>query len=162
MRDLRELRMNSRGGWAVTRPLTAEGLRSVEELVGKRLPSGYVEFLRFSNGGYPELDTFEYESVGGQREWSGTRFFHVSADPGSTEGVIWNHRNWYPGAPHTLLPIAENGFGDYLLLDLANDKNDRIVIWWHEIPDEEQSFDHTGLSFEQMIDRLTRSPDADL
>jgi len=90
MRDLAELNINE-GGEAVDRPVpTSDQITSVERIIGAKLPSSYLEFLKFANGGHPELDSFEFNDEGVLQEWSVDRFFHISSDLASS----YNYRTF--------------------------------------------------------------------
>jgi hypothetical protein len=157
MRNLRELNINEGGELVTLPPPSPEQIALVEQAVGKCLPTSYVEFLRFSNGGHPELDTFRIESGGKQYEWGVDRFFHISDDLDSTEDVMWNYRNLPGDPPRTLLPIGCDGGGNLIFLDLSEDGDGRIFFWVHDDPN--LPLLHVADSFEEFIDMLTLNPD---
>lgn len=157
MRDLNELNINE-GGKPVTRPQpTPSQIAFIENLVGAKLPSSYIAFLMFSNGGCPELDTFYIEAEGSRQEWAADRFFHVSSDSDSTESVVWNYQHRWSGAKREILPIARDGGGNLICLDLTEPGSDRVVLWVHDVPG--QPLLPVADSFEEFIDLLTMNPD---
>lgn len=157
MRNLSELNMNE-GGKPVTRPQpTPDQISFVENLVGAKLPSSYVAFLTFSNGGCPELDTFYFEVEDSRQEWAADRFFHVSSELKLTENVVWNYKHRWDGAPREILPIARDGGRNLICLDLTETGRGRVVLWVHDVPN--QPLLAVAGSFEEFIDLLTVNPD---
>ena len=173
MRDLHELKLSVYGEPVTTPPPTADQLSLVERLIGAKLPAAYVEFLRFSNGGYPQLRTFyvEVEEKGYRETWSISSFFSITSDDlltEDTEEVPWNYWHRWDEAPREVLPIACTAFGDLICLDLTPEGNGRVVLWAHEVPEWARGtlpaadvLLPVAPSFEAFIDSLTTDPDAD-
>ncbi len=155
MRDLNELEI-----WHIGEPMpppTSEQIAFVENLVGTKLPESYVMFLSFSNGGRPEARIFYDRTPGSYEEWEVDRFFHLSSDTDSTESVIWNYQHWWFDAPKEILPIAEDGSGNLICLDLTEQGGGRVIVWVHDDPD--LPIVEVADSFEEFIDSLTLPPD---
>lgn len=158
MRDLIELPMDHHGKPVATPPPTGGQIALVERLLKAPLPEDYVAFLRFSNGGHPQLDTFYITRDGAREPWTIDHFFHVAADSPATEDtrdVLWQYRTLEPDLPQRFLPIADNGFGDLLLLDLTDGGQGRVVLWVH---DEDWPLFEVAESFAGLIDGLTTYP----
>src|SRR5207302_9888069 len=119
-------------------------------------PASYVNFLMFSNGGHPELNTFSFDNRGRTRSWAINDFFHISDDLESTESVVWNYEHRWSGAPRKMLPIAGDGVGNLICLDLSDEAYGEVVLWIHDPPDPPLL--RTGLSLEDMIDCLEKNP----
>lgn len=156
MRDLNELNINE-GGKPVTRPQpTSDQISFVESLIGVKLPASYTEFLTFSNGGHPELDTFYFEIEGLQDEWNVNYFFCISSNPNAYGDVVWNYKRYQTMIPEKVLPIADDGSGNLICLDLAKPKKESVVLWVHD------AFEHqlrlVADSFEEFIDSLAKNP----
>jgi hypothetical protein len=157
MRDLNELNINE-GGKPVTRPRpTPDQISFVEDLVGTKLPPSYIAFLMFSNGGHPELDTFRFEAQGFLQEWGVDVFFYISSDIDSTENIVWNYEHRWSDAPKGILPIADDGGGNLICLDLTEPGSGKVVLWIHDVPD--QTLLPIADSFEEFIDLLVENPD---
>src|SRR5207249_1955472 len=152
--------LNEGGRPVTTPPPTSNQVALVERLVGVKLPETYVEFLRFSNGGHPEVDTFDFDAAGRHMEWGINRFFRLSTGPmaGSDDGedVISQYQHRWPGAPREILPIAGDGLGNLICLDLTKEGNGRVVLWVH---DREWPLLQVAESFEELIDALRLNPD---
>lgn len=153
MRDLNEL-----GIWHIGEPMpppTPEQIASVENLIGAEIPESYVAFLRFSNGGFPRVCAFQDRVI--QEEWEVNHFFHLSSDIHSTESVIWNYQHRWPGAPREILPIADDGSGNLICLDLTESGKGRVIVWVHDDPD--LPIVEVADSFEEFVDSLMLPPD---
>lgn len=171
MRDLRELGLNDAGMPVETLPPTQQQLALVEQLAGIRLPADYTRFLRFSNGGHPLLNTFYVQvDVKGYREqWSMDNFFSISSDDSLTEDtdeVVWRYHHRWEGLPAALVPIADNGFGDEIYLDLTGEGNGQVVLMAHERPEWARGelpaanvLLPVAASFDEFIDSLSADPD---
>jgi hypothetical protein len=87
MRNLSELEIDAR--CRDSRPqFSEELLQSLETLYNVRLPQSYVEFLKFSNGGIPEVS--EFRSPDGFSGAIGI-FYHLdSQDWGPTGGILYS------------------------------------------------------------------------
>jgi hypothetical protein len=156
MRDLKELNINE-GGKPVTRARpTADQIAYIENLVGVKLPASYITLLMFSNGGHPQLDTFYFKAEGSLQEWGIGVFFHISWDFESPENIVWNYARRWSGADKGILPIADDGVGNLVCLDLTNAGNQRVVLWVHDPGPKLLS---VAGSIEEFIDGLTTNPD---
>jgi len=157
MRDLTEINVND-GGKPVGLPLpTSTQIAAIENLVGMVLPESYVNFLKCSNGGHPELDTIETDDG---KVWAVNRLFHIAATAGDlsdTEDVVWRYHHRWPGARRELLPIANDGGDNLFCLDLSRDGNGQIVCYIHDEPGS--PLIHIASSFEALIDALVVNPD---
>lgn len=159
MRNLDELNINE-GGRPVRRPRpTRDQLSMVERFVGAKLPAAYIALLLYSNGGHPEIDTF----IVGNNEhatWDVCRFFHLAPEeslPEATTNLLWQYRHRWKNAPQKILPIACDGGGNLICLDLTDTGAGRVVLWVHDEPNIPLL--HVADSFDQFIDGLTTNPD---
>lgn len=131
---------------------SSEDIEAIEKLTGFTLPYSYTAFLKCSNGGHPELDTFS-SPVG---EWSVNNFFYVGDELNSTESVTWNYLHRWQGAARSLLPIAKDGGGNLFCLDLAYGEDAPVIIWIHDSP---AGLQRLANSFEEFVDGLKENPD---
>ncbi len=153
MRDLRELNVNQGGEPVATPPPTHQQFQDLEQLVGAPLPESYKAFLRFSNGGHPELDSFPVA------EWDGynasvNKFFRLTDDPTDVGSLRWIYA--YRPKP-TLLPIARDGGDNLLCLSVAPSDYGAVYFWTHDEPDAEAG--RVADSFEEFLDLLYLDPD---
>ena len=118
MRDLRELQIG--GDEHFVRPTPTEAaFSSFQSRFGVKLPDDYIRFLRFSNGGYPKLDTIELTNQPGACRWTIHHFYYLDSDIDSL-GCIWRAtQEWRPILGKHALPIAEDAFGNLFYLDLS-------------------------------------------
>jgi cell wall assembly regulator SMI1 len=156
MRDLTELIMTDYGKLVSRQKPTQAEISFVESLVGTKLPVAYVSFLTFSNGGCPELNAFTVELEGRQHDWEVNVFFHIGPDVNATENVVWNYRHLWPGAKRAFLPIAVDGTGNPICLDLSEHGEQRAILWIHDMPDRPPV--RVADSFGEFIDMLKEPP----
>lgn len=173
MRDLRELGLNDAGAPVKTPAPTQAQLAIVERMVGATLPVAYVEFLQFSNGGHPKLNTFPV-NVGDRSYsalWSVNNFFSISSDDMTTEDtdeVIWRYQQRPRKLPSTLLPVADNSVGDEVFLDLSDTGAGRVVLlalarppWARRTLPSADVLLPVADSFAEFIDLLAADPDVE-
>ncbi len=157
MRDLKELHLNE-GGSPVTTPApTPRDVERLEEWLGSRLPPPYVDFLMFSNGGHPELDTFTVEVAGVQQDWAVDRFFSLTSQAASFGDLGWYYNHRWRNAPPGVVPIARDGGGNLICLDLSKPDQSPVALWVHDAPG--QPLLKVSDSFEEFIDALRVNPD---
>ena len=93
MRDLHELKMNEgkrpiAAGKLVIRPApTEEQIMRLESRYGVKLPIDYVSFLRFSNGGHPQLCAFLPKEASWPDICLVNVFYHLDDDETHLRGV---------------------------------------------------------------------------
>jgi hypothetical protein len=141
MRDLSELGMfdNCRD----PRPsVTPELIAKFEEDFGVRLPDDYITFLRFSNGGCPDLDY--------SQDYSIDSFYEMTGD-GVDRDKMWSSKrqlNWL--LPGKDIPIARDGMGGIFFIDCARDPAPVLFISLDNTNDVVSIAD----SFGEFIDQL--------
>src|SRR5262245_52633494 len=121
MRDLRELNMND-GGLPVDRkPPSDNEIREFEMYFGVELPGDYVKFLRHSNGGHPELDAYvPLESTDSELEGV-SHFYYLDDDQQGLEGLWGETKVWRDVLSPDIVPIADDGLGNQILLSFDQD-----------------------------------------
>jgi len=111
-----------------------------------------------SNGGCPQLDTFYDKTKGSHEEWAVDHFLHISFDKESTEDVIWHYEHLRrSGLAKGIVPIADDGFGNLICLDLTSQGNGRAIVLVHDDPD--LPVVEAADSFEEFIDSLELPPE---
>lgn len=94
---------------------SAEKIKSLEENLGVELPQEYADFL----GKYGWLDIGEGL---------------LSADVALKEA--FKLQKYYPQTfPQNLIPLDENGSGDYACLVCGGVDHGKVVFWRHDVPD---------------------------
>ncbi len=146
MRNLSEL------SFADSAPaVTEDDLQRFERTIGFQLPMSYRAFLKEVNGGYPKLDTFQTES-GDIR--TASAFYQLTFTEDS-EDLLWNYTMYQKVLPPWLLPIAYDGGGNQILLDLSSEQHGRVLTWDHETG----SVWGGAKSFEAFVDSLYLNPE---
>jgi len=155
MRDLQELELNE-GGEPVDRaPPTDQQIRAFEAHFGVELPQDYLLLLRHSNGGHPLLDSFEARGQEAHELWGINRFYFLNGDHADSENLWWNAEAWQPTLGPKIVPIADNGGGDLIVLSFTT-VPPSVQVCVHE---EEFELLDVADSFSEFIDMLHEDPD---
>lgn len=156
MRDLNELGLNDGTGKPETRePPNDEQIRAFETHFGITLPDDYLALLRHSNGAHPELDCFQAIDAEEGDLWNVNDFHFLNADREDTGSLWWNALAMQSVLPPRVIPIADNGGGDSLVLN-CNHEPPMVQMCFHE-----EGFDllDVAYSFGEFIDLLQMDPD---
>ncbi len=139
-------------------PLSEESLRKLERKIGVMLPPDYREFLRRYNGGRPEPDGFWIEKGSYS---SGVHQFY-----GLHDGPAWLSIDTYAGperygVPEGLLPIGDDGIGNFICIGLVGEGRGAIYFIDHEIhpyaePDSFEGVTEVAGSFSEFLSRLQK------
>jgi hypothetical protein len=155
MRNLSELNLNE-GGVPVSRLApSARVVAEFESQFGITLPTAYLEFLQYANGGHPELDSFEAADPPHSSRWSINRFYHLDDDSNSPASLWMAMRRWRSILGKDALPFAADSGGNQYFLDLTREPPP-VKICLH---DEEFAIVQLAPTFEAFIDRLSVDPD---
>jgi cell wall assembly regulator SMI1 len=158
MRDLNELNLNE-GGEPVTRPAPSVAeITLLEQELEAKLPQDYLDFLQFSNGGHPEVDTFYVTTGRVVQDWGISRFFNLTPEQPSSEELTHNLRWFWAEVANGLLPIANDGGGNLICLDLRDGSYGSILLWVHDVG-EKGLFIPVADSFGELMDSLEVNPD---
>jgi hypothetical protein len=147
--------------WHVV-PLLEEMIRGAELLLGVRFPEDYRGCLRVNHCAYPSPPEFVVP-VEGRPFRSGLGPL-LTIDPRApyfsmfkTLPPLANEH----GLPPEIIPIAENGGGDFVCLDYRRDSsrsNPTIVYWHHEVGGTE-GLTPLADSFSELLDSLQPEDD---
>ena len=142
-------------------PTTMTAIRNFEGERGIALPNSYREFLLASNGGVPLKSSFPLSGAG-NRTWETVQvFFGVGVRWPTTE-LAYAYDLYAGGLAHGVVPIAGNGAGDYVCLDLRHG-GERVAFWdqrhfWGTGEWREVDLYHVADSFAEFIASLRPSP----
>ena len=155
MRDVSELNINA-GGRPVTRePPSPAAVSDFEKAFGLPVPDTLLTLLRFSNGGHPELDSFNPSGVEDTNSFGVNSFYFLTEDRQAPYSLWEAVRIWRPYIGQRALPFAEDGGGNIIFLDLTVDPP-TVKVCWH---DENYRIGEMAPSFEEFIDGLCENPD---
>lgn len=125
--------MTGRLRWRGQRkPLDPRLVSSVEDHFGVTLPHDYRECLVRNHGASPVISDFEVAPPGEASFTSGIGVL-LSADPDDPENIINTHRGMGRYADRRLVPIADDGGGDFVCLDYRSGQPPRIVYFRSEL-----------------------------
>jgi hypothetical protein len=156
MRDLKEININDGGGRPVKRlPPTDDMIKEFEDYFGVKLPREYIELLRFSNGGGPEVDCIKQMGDENAIEVAVNRF-HYLDDKKLSYGNLWfETAQWRPILGDKAMPFANDGGGGQFFFDLSSTPASiKFCV-------NDPGFDIIDIveSFEAFIDGLYINPD---
>jgi len=155
MRNLDELNVNECGHPVTRKPPTAAQIAEFQSNFGVTLPDEYLVFLRHSNGGHPERDSFRPKGLAEDVSWGVGRFYFLSDDHNDLEG-LWAASNEWRWALHSnIVPIGDDDGGNQILLSF--DKQPPSVELC--VHDEGMRIIHVADSFGEFIDMLSEDPD---
>jgi hypothetical protein len=142
-------------------PTTATAIEEFERPRGIVLPPPYKEFLLAANGGVPEKPAFPVQGIAAYSVGVIQVFFGIGARPPMPDlAEIYDF--YVTGIPRDLIPIADNGGGDYVSLDLRGGR-ERVVFWdkrhfWGTGEWREGDLYHVANSFEEFLASLRPNP----
>ena len=120
MRDLIELNINEGGKPVRRRPPDDEELGDFQAHYEVSLPSDYTDFLKQTNGGHPQLDSFRPTAATEDELWSVDDLYHLTPDKGDL-GCLWRVTEaWQSAVGKKIVPIANDGGGNQIVLDYSS------------------------------------------
>lgn len=155
MRDLNELNINE-GGDPVDRAAPTEReIASFEAHFGVRLPDDYLQLLRHSNGGHPELDCYIPKGASEKYLREVGEFYQLGDDKDDLGGLWRATSEWRSATGKNIVPIGASQGGDQIVL--SYDLSPASV--WLCLHDEEFAMVFVADSFGEFIDMLCMNPD---
>ena len=139
-------------------PLEYKFIRATEDQIGFKFPEKYEAKMQIDNGGEINIDFFDSEHESDDDDIEAWWLFpfqdtsdikkikrtmnHLSAEHQSIREI--------DGFPENSVAIAQNGAGDYLLLQAEDSVNlgEEIYIWRH---DEDETINYIAASIEDLM-----------
>ena len=142
-------------------PTTLAAIERFEHDRGLALPDLYKEFLLAKNGGVPRNPTFPIRGMALNPTGSVQVFFGIDVRWPSTE-LAYAYDLYAGGFPQGIVPIAGDGSGSYICLDLRKGA-ERVAFWdkrhfWGTGEWRESDLYHVANSFEEFLASLRPSP----
>lgn len=155
MKDLSRLNLNE-GGKRVTREApTAAVVNSFQQRYSISLPQHYLELLRHSNGGHPELNSIAVGTGVKSTRWSINHFYFLDEDKDAPESLWRATEVWRRQLGPFALPFASDEGDNQYFLDLSVSPSPVKLC----IHDERFWTIRIADSFEEFIDALSIDPD---
>jgi cell wall assembly regulator SMI1 len=151
MPSTNEIMKNSNSGTAM------EQIRKLETVLQAELPPDYVEFLRVHNGGIPAKPCSTFLDETGSETQSGIgHFYGVDTKEDDLEHT-WRYYLEEERVPPGYLPIADDVFGNMLLLGIDEQNSGQVYFWDHEREylEDEQMISIVASSFSAFLESLT-------
>ncbi|WP_067145650.1 SMI1/KNR4 family protein [Pseudotamlana agarivorans] len=110
--------------------ISSKEILEFERQIGFPLPNNYSDFLKINNGGQPEFDSIKVKIGKEIQLWSIKYFFglHNKEYWASMYSTLKSLKN---RIPTEFLPIANDGGGNYYLVNLSKDSFGKIYFWNH-------------------------------
>ncbi len=160
MRNLSELKIDegkrpvTAGRLVRRRPPTEKQIQAFQSRFCVELPDEYLMFLRFSNGGHPQVGTFAPREMGDRGPWEVNIFYHLEDDETNLLGLWTNTSALQKVLSLKVVPIADDPCGDQIVLSFdTNPPNVKLYIH-----DEMRLIDVAD-SFSDFIDMLSEDSD---
>ena len=142
-------------------PASVEEIAALESALGAQLPASFVEFLQVANGGHIEyLVDVEVDGVLEVLSFSDV-FSTGPEDSGYGTFLYEVHKvRENSGAPRGVLPIARDGGGSMLYLDMSDDGEGRVVAFvaalpgWAGSESAEPKYITVAESFDAYVEKL--------
>ncbi len=139
-------------------------LSAIEEFErdrGLALPALYRKFLLATNGGVPKCQSFPIQGMPLNPTGSVQAFFGIGVRWPTTE-LAYAYDLYAGGLPRGIVPIAGDGSGNYVCLDLRKG-TDRVAFWdkrhfWGAGEWRESDLYHVASSFEEFLGFLCLHP----
>lgn len=155
MRDLAELNINERGKPVSREAPSPEAVVAFEREFNTTLPADYRAFLRYSNGGHPELDSIAPIGRPGVARRSVDHFYYLNDDRAGNNSLWVAMRTWRVVLGDKAIPFAEDGGGNPFFLDLDTHPP-KVRTCLH---DENFTVVDIAPSFVEFIDSLVSDPE---
>ncbi|HEY0459050.1 MAG TPA: SMI1/KNR4 family protein [Pyrinomonadaceae bacterium] len=131
-------------------------VRRTENMIGLEFEPSFLEFTKRHNGGTPKKKYFKM----GERTKVLETFlgfvpdYKTSPYGGLDIGVVWSQID--DRLNEYLVPFAAVYAGDFLCFDYEDGKPPKVVLWIHELSEEEEPVtEPIAASFEQFLKMLT-------
>ena len=151
MRDPIELNISQ----AVGEPPSETLVELFEDRFQVKLPVEFVKLLHYSNGGYPELDSFIPKAAASQHFRGVDRFYGLTADREHVSKLWGATAAWQSSAGKQIVPIAHTAGGDQIVL-LYESTPPSVWLCLH---DEGFKMTLVADSFSEFIDMLCEDPE---
>ncbi|MFO1041860.1 MAG: SMI1/KNR4 family protein [Planctomycetaceae bacterium] len=115
-------------------PLPDDMITGAELLLGVKFPTDYRDCLRTNHCGYPSPSEFVVPVEG--RPFRSSLGTLLTIDPRAEYFNIFNYLPPMANEHHlppTIIPIAQDGGGDFVCLDYRQSSIPTIVYWHHEV-----------------------------
>ncbi len=116
-------------------PPTGADVEAVERILGAALPRSYLDFLAVGNGSVCS-GTIELQDVGGRRErLAFSEFYELGQGKDCRLLREYREIRRLMKSPRQVLPIARDGMGSELFLDLTAEGGGRVVAFVDALPE---------------------------
>jgi cell wall assembly regulator SMI1 len=142
-------------------PTTVAAIEAFERDRGLTLPPSYKDFLLATNGGVPAAPAFPVDGMPDTRTWLIQVFSGIGVREPTSE-LSYGFDLYAGGIPEGIVPIAADGMGNYICLDLRKGR-ERVAFWdkrhfWGTGEWRESDLYHVANSFAEFLASLGPNP----
>lgn len=135
-------------------PVSELQISELEEMLKYQLPKDYRTFLKTHNGGRPKPVSFKYhDPMHGETLGSINKFFGIM-DEDNWFSILGNFKDFRNEAQLGLLPIADEGGGNYIFMALDDENKGKIYYLNHNIDPSEGNLFFVANTFNELLDIL--------
>jgi cell wall assembly regulator SMI1 len=143
-------------------PVSAEELNAAElrlAELGRHLPPSYKAFLEEHDGGQPVRDSFSFQQDNQDQDDLVRTFFGIA--PSASGDLVEIATAMWTRVPAGMLPIAEDPFGNLVVLNGRDGRDGPVLFWDHEYesdPPDEANLYEIAPDLQTFVDGLIESP----
>ena len=137
-------------------------VRKVEQALGIAFPDDYRACVKRCHGGRPRDNNFSFTdpTVGRMESCLGILLSFSEGDP---ENILETHRRLLPFLPHGIVPIADDGGGDFICFQYSGGDRPSVVYWHHGegsvVPLSKSFSDFLGMLYGESPEFIAHSTD---
>ena len=118
-------------------PVTAAEIAVLERMLSIKLPAAYKDFLEQYNGGAIRPNSFRYMDVDSQQlGWIDS--LYGIAEEANRYSLLKNWKICRKNLPDRMIPIGEDGVGNYICISVAGSDIGKVYYMLHEWPPEDE------------------------
>jgi cell wall assembly regulator SMI1 len=137
-------------------PADDAAIKQVEQSIGVRFPSDFLEVMRVCQGGTPiERMRFDYQHPRIGSVGSGLGIL-LNFIPGDSSNIleVMKDLSYDAQLPEKVIPFADDGGGDMMCLDYRDDPGYPKVVYWAHEESKDESIFPLARSFTEFLDML--------
>ncbi|MGG0238072.1 SMI1/KNR4 family protein [Bacillus rhizoplanae] len=129
--------------------ITDEQIQQVEQYLGVKFPTDFVECVKKYNGGYPLPNTFD---IIGQGEDTFNKL--LTFDLESKHYILQTYEDIKDRLVDKVYPFARDPFGNHICFDYRNNPLSPNVVFWDHEEEMEEAIYSVCSSFQELLSSL--------
>lgn len=112
-------------------PIGEDVIGEAERRLGVRFPDSYRECVKNCHGGYPRQSDFTFQDRDIGMVTSGIAQM-LTFDVDDEENIVSTRERLASQLPAGVIPITDDGSGDFVCLDFRGGGEPEVIYWHHE------------------------------